>query len=66
MTRHYTYIDDSGMEYFVYRLVGGGYGIYCARGRLKSFPYVNTLYRTAELAQEALNSIAHETGWGRK
>lgn len=66
MSAHYTYIDDNGMEYFVYRLVGGVYGIYCARGRRTPLPYVNDTFKTAEQAQVRLNAIAAEMEWGQK
>ena len=66
MSAHYTYIDDSGIEYFVYRLVGGDYGIYCARRHLKPFPYVNDTFHTAALAQRRLNEIAADMDWGKK
>lgn len=66
MTAHITYIDDDGTEYFVCRRAGGFFGINCARKRLRSTPYICDVYRTHELAQAALDSIAAETGWGRK
>ena len=60
------YIDDDGTEYFVSRLVGGYFGVNCARKRLRSTPYICDVYRTHEQAQAALDSIAAETGWRRK
>ena len=66
MTTHRTYIDDDGTEYFVSRLVGGYFGVNCARKRLRSTPYICDVYRTHEQAQAALDSIAAEMDWRMK
>lgn len=63
---HSTYIDGDGIEYFVYRLVGGEYGIYWSRPKLKPLPFLSVRYKTAALAQMRLDMIAAEMEWRRK